>query len=68
MTTATIDLVGVFATTLPKIVPKVGQVIRSLDFAQCKAAAKEALGMSGSAAIMDLTLSIARERYPELLD
>lgn len=52
----------------PKIVPKVGQVIRSLDFAQCKAAAREALGMSGSSSIMDLTLSVARERYPELLD
>ncbi len=52
----------------PKIVPKVGQVIRSLDFAQCKATAKEALRMSGSAAIMDLTLSVARERYPDLLD
>jgi hypothetical protein len=43
-------------------------VIRSLDFAQCKATAKEALRMSGSAAIMDLTLGVARERYPELLD
>lgn len=52
----------------PKIVPKVGQVIRSLDFAQCKAAAREALEMSGSSSIMDLTLSVARERYPELLD
>jgi phosphotransferase system enzyme I (PtsI) len=52
----------------PKIVPKVGQVIRSLDFAQCKATAKEALRMSGSAAIMDLTLGVARERYPDLLD
>jgi phosphotransferase system enzyme I (PtsI) len=52
----------------PKIVPKVGQVIRSLDFAQCKATAKEALRSSGSAAIMDLTLAVARERYPDLLD
>jgi len=52
----------------PKIVPKVGQVIRSLDFAQCKATAAEALRQSGSLAIMDLTLAIARERYPDLLD
>jgi phosphotransferase system enzyme I (PtsI) len=52
----------------PKSVPKVGQVIRSLDFAQCKATAQEALRSSGSAAIMDLTLAVARERYPDLLD
>jgi phosphoenolpyruvate-protein phosphotransferase (PTS system enzyme I) len=52
----------------PKIVPKVGQVIRSLDFARCKATAAEALRQSGSAAIMDLTLAVARECYPELLD
>ncbi len=52
----------------PKIAPKVGQVIRSLDFAQCKATAQEALRMSGSAAIMDLTLAVARERYPDLMD
>jgi phosphotransferase system enzyme I (PtsI) len=52
----------------PKIVPKVGQVIRSLDFLQCEATAKEALRTSGSRAIMDLTLAVARERYPDLLD
>jgi phosphotransferase system enzyme I (PtsI) len=52
----------------PMSVPKVGQVIRSLDFAQCKATAQEALRSSGSAAIMDLTLAVARERYPDLLD
>lgn len=52
----------------PKIVPKVGQVIRSLDFSQCEATAKEALCTSGSRAIMDLTLAVARERYPDLLD
>lgn len=52
----------------PKIAPKVGQVIRSLDFAQCKDTANEALLMKGSSAIMDLTLAVARERYPDLLD
>lgn len=52
----------------PKIVPKVGQVIRSLDISQCEATAKEALRTSGSRAIMDLTLAVARERYPDLLD
>lgn len=52
----------------PKIAPKIGQVIRSLDFAQCKDTANEALLMRGSSAIMDLTLAVARERYPDLLD
>jgi phosphotransferase system enzyme I (PtsI) len=52
----------------PKIVPKVGQVIRSLDFAQCEATAAEALRQTNSANIMALTLAVARERYPDLLD
>ncbi len=52
----------------PKILPKVGQVIRSLDYGQCVATAGEALKQSSSMDIMDLTLSVARERYPELLD
>ncbi len=52
----------------PKILPKVGQVIRSLDHGQCVATAQEALKQSSSMSIMDLTLSVARERYPELMD
>lgn len=52
----------------PKILPRVGQVIRSLDFAQCKDAAVEALRQTNSASIMDVTLSVARQRYPDLLD
>jgi phosphotransferase system enzyme I (PtsI) len=52
----------------PKILPRVGQVIRSLDFAQCKATAEEALRQTNSISIMDLTLAVARERYPDLLD
>jgi phosphotransferase system enzyme I (PtsI) len=52
----------------PKILPRVGQVIRSLDFAQCKDAAIEALRQTNSKSIMDVTLSVARQRYPDLLD
>ncbi len=52
----------------PKILPRVGQVIRSLDFAQCQATAEEALRQTNSISIMDLTLAVARERYPDLLD
>lgn len=52
----------------PKILPKVGQVIRSLDFAQCQATAGEALLQTNSVSIMELTLAVARERYPDLLD
>jgi phosphotransferase system enzyme I (PtsI) len=52
----------------PKILPRVGQVIRSLDFAQCRATAEEALRQTNSISIMDLTLAVARERYPDLLD
>lgn len=50
------------------ILPKVGQVIRSLSYEQCAAAAEEALKMKNSLQIMNLTLSIARERYPDLMD
>jgi len=52
----------------PKILPKVGQVIRSLSYEQCHAAAKEALVQSNSQKILDITLGIARESYPDLLD
>ena len=52
----------------PKILPKVGQVIRSLDFSQCKDAAEEALRQTNSRGVMDIPLSVARQRYPDLLD
>lgn len=52
----------------PKILPRVGQVIRSLAFSQCKDAAVEALRQTNSASIMDVTLSVARQCYPDLLD
>ncbi|MEP2776148.1 MAG: phosphoenolpyruvate--protein phosphotransferase [Luteolibacter sp.] len=52
----------------PKAIPKVGQVIRSLDYSGCKAMAEEALTQASSQHIMDLTLAIAKERYGNLLD
>ena len=52
----------------PKILPKIGQVIRSLSYEQCQATAEEALKQCNSQKILDLTLSVARERYPDLLD
>jgi phosphoenolpyruvate-protein phosphotransferase (PTS system enzyme I) len=64
-------LVGLGVSELsvsPKNLPKVGQVIRSLDFRQCKDAAVEALRQTNSVSIMDITLSVARQRYPDLLD
>jgi phosphoenolpyruvate-protein phosphotransferase (PTS system enzyme I) len=52
----------------PKAIPKVGQVIRSLDYTGCAAMAEEALKQPSSKLIMDLTLAIAKERYGDLLD
>ncbi|MBG7607649.1 MAG: phosphoenolpyruvate--protein phosphotransferase [Verrucomicrobia bacterium] len=52
----------------PQVLPRVGQVIRSLSYEQCLATANEALVQSNSRTIMDLTLSIATECYPDLLD
>ncbi|QTN31022.1 phosphoenolpyruvate--protein phosphotransferase [Akkermansiaceae bacterium] len=64
-------LVGLGVSELsvsPKNLPKVGQVIRSLDFAQCQDAAVEALRQTNSKSVMEVTLSVARQRYPDLLD
>jgi len=52
----------------PQVLPKVGQVIRSLAYQQCLETAKEALMQSNSKAIMDLTLAVAEASYPDLLD
>jgi len=52
----------------PKALPKVGQVIRSLSYDQCHAVAEEALVQPNSQLILDLTLKIAKESYPDLLD
>ena len=52
----------------PQVLPKVGQVIRSLSYERCVETANEALGQSNSITIMDLTLKVAEDSYPDLLD
>ncbi|MCP5545658.1 MAG: phosphoenolpyruvate--protein phosphotransferase [Akkermansiaceae bacterium] len=52
----------------PQQVPRVGQAIRSLSFAECAAMADDALRNTRSQAILDLSMEIARKRYGELLD
>ncbi len=52
----------------PQQVPLVGHAIRSLSFAECAAMADEALRQSRSGAILELSLEIARKRYPDILD
>lgn len=52
----------------PKILPKVGQVIRSLNYGDCHALAEQVLKESRSQRILDLSLEIAERCYPDLLD
>jgi phosphotransferase system enzyme I (PtsI) len=52
----------------PLQVSRVGEAIRSLSHADCAAMAGEALKLSNSQAIMDLSLGLARAHYGELLD
>ena len=52
----------------PQQVPRVGQAIRSLSHAECSAMADEALRHPRSQGILDLSMSLARKHYPELLD
>jgi phosphotransferase system enzyme I (PtsI) len=52
----------------PQQVPRVGQAIRSLSHTECSAMADEALRHSRSQGVLDLSLSLARKHYPELLD
>jgi phosphoenolpyruvate-protein phosphotransferase (PTS system enzyme I) len=52
----------------PQQVPRVGQAIRSLSYAECAAMADEALRHSRSQGILDLSMAIARKRYANLLD
>ena len=52
----------------PKIVPKVGQVIRSLKYSDCHAMAEQAMKESRSQAIMDMSMALANKCYPDLLD
>lgn len=52
----------------PKILPKVGQVIRSLNYGDCHALAEQVLKESRSQRILDLSMDIAERCYPDLLD
>ncbi len=52
----------------PQQVPRVGQAIRSLSYAECAAMSDEALRNSRSQAILDLSMELARKYYGELLD
>ncbi|MGB0293052.1 MAG: phosphoenolpyruvate--protein phosphotransferase [Luteolibacter sp.] len=52
----------------PLQVSTVGQAIRSLSYAECAAMSDEALKHSRSQGVMDLSLELAKEHYPELLD
>ncbi len=52
----------------PQQVPRVGQAIRSLSHAECSAMADEALRNKRSQGILDLSMSLARKHYPDLLD
>ncbi len=52
----------------PQQVPRVGQAIRSLSYAECAAMSDEAMRHSRSQGILDLSLSLAKKHYPELLD
>ncbi len=52
----------------PQQVPRVGQAIRSLSYAECAAMADEALRHTRSQGILDLSMGIARKHYGNLLD
>jgi phosphotransferase system enzyme I (PtsI) len=52
----------------PHQVPRVRRAIRALSHAECAAMAAEALKTGISQEIMDATLGMARQHYPELMD
>lgn len=52
----------------PKILPKVGQVIRSLKYSDCHALAEQVLKESRSQRILDMSLDLAKQCYPNLID
>lgn len=52
----------------PKQVPRVGQAIRSLSYAECAAMSDEALRSTRSQGILDLSMALARKHYSDLLD
>ncbi len=52
----------------PQQVPRVGHAIRSLSYAECAAMSDEALRHTRSQGILDLSLSLAKKHYGNLLD
>jgi phosphotransferase system enzyme I (PtsI) len=52
----------------PQQVPRVGQAIRSLSYAECAAMSDEALRHTRSQGVLDLSLALARKHYRDLLD
>jgi phosphotransferase system enzyme I (PtsI) len=52
----------------PQQVPRVGQAIRLLNYAECAAMSEEALRSIRSQGILDLSMDLARKHYAELLD
>ncbi len=52
----------------PQQVPRVGQAIRLLNYAECAAMSEEALRSMRSQGILDLSMDLARKHYAELLD
>jgi len=52
----------------PQQVPRVGQAIRSLSYAECAAMSDEALRHTRSQGVLDLSMALARKHYGELLD
>ena len=50
------------------VVPRVKKAVQSLDASQCEALVRAALSMEDSAAIQQMSLAMARERYAEIAD
>nr|MCU0781950.1 phosphoenolpyruvate--protein phosphotransferase [Akkermansiaceae bacterium] len=64
-------LIGMGATELsvgPQLVPRVGEAIRSLDFAECRALSDEVTRQTRSDDILRLSLELARKGYGYMLD
>ena len=64
-------LIGMGATELsvgPQLVPRVGEAIRSLDFAECRELSDEVMRQTRSDDILRLSLELARKGYGYLLD
>jgi len=50
------------------VVPRVKKAVQSLDASQCEALVRTALSMEDSAAIQQMSLAMARDRYADIAD